>query len=83
MTNGNSQTPLLQPFADCGRYRAKIRKSSALKKEALLHFIDYGNEETLPFSRIRPLDSKFKALPGQAKEARLRWVIPPLVLESR
>ncbi|WWC90066.1 uncharacterized protein L201_004999 [Kwoniella dendrophila CBS 6074] len=55
-------------------YRAKVKKASALKKEAVLYFIDYGNEETLPFSRIRPLDSKFKSLPGQAKEARLSFV---------
>ncbi|WWD01433.1 hypothetical protein V866_008377 [Kwoniella sp. B9012] len=55
-------------------YRAKVKKASALKKEAQLYFIDYGNEETLPFSRIRPLDSKFKGLPGQAKEARLSFV---------
>jgi hypothetical protein len=34
-------------------YRAKVRKASAIKKEAVLYFIDYGNEETLPFSRIR------------------------------
>lgn len=70
-------------LAHFGRYRAKIRKSSALKKEALLHFIDYGNEETLPFSRIRPLDSKFKALPGQAKEARLRYADLSTVASSR
>ena len=56
------------------RYRAKVKKSSAIKKEALLYFIDYGNEETSPFSRIRPLDAKFAALAGQAKEARLRCV---------
>ncbi|WWC61150.1 uncharacterized protein I303_103729 [Kwoniella dejecticola CBS 10117] len=55
-------------------YRAKVKRSSAIKKEAVLSFIDYGNEETLPFSRIRPLDSKFKGLPGQAKEARLSFV---------
>ncbi|ORX39823.1 hypothetical protein BD324DRAFT_615122 [Kockovaella imperatae] len=55
-------------------YRAKVKRSSALKKEAVLWFIDYGNEETLPFARIRPLDSKFKSLPGQAKEARLSFV---------
>ena len=53
-------------------YRAKVKKSSAVKKEAVLYFIDYGNEETLLFSRIRPLDTKFKSLPGQVTEARLR-----------
>ncbi|WVF72237.1 hypothetical protein IAT40_007049 [Kwoniella sp. CBS 6097] len=55
-------------------YRAKVKRSSAIKKEAVLYFIDYGNEETLPFSRIRPLDSKFKSLAGQAKEARLSFI---------
>ncbi|KAK1924792.1 transcription factor [Papiliotrema laurentii] len=55
-------------------YRAKVRKASAIKKEAVLYFIDYGNEETLPFSRIRPLDAKFKSMAGQAKEARLSFV---------
>ena len=53
-------------------YRAKVKKASGIKKEAVLYFIDYGNEETLPFSRIRPLDTKFKSLPSQAKEAKLR-----------
>lgn len=53
-------------------YRARVKRASGIKKEAHLFFIDYGNEETLPFSRIRPLDTKFKSLEGQAKEARLR-----------
>ncbi|KAL1405286.1 hypothetical protein Q8F55_008913 [Vanrija albida] len=55
-------------------YRAKVKRSSALKKEAQVYFIDYGNEETVPFSRLRPLDAKFKSLPGQAQEARLSFV---------
>lgn len=53
-------------------YRARVKRASGIKKEASLQFIDYGNEETLPFSRIRPLDPKFKSLEGQAKDARLR-----------
>ena len=55
-------------------YRARVKRASGIKKEAHLQFIDYGNEETLPFSRIRPLDPKFKSLEGQAKDARLRSV---------
>lgn len=59
-------------------YRAKVKRSSAMKKEATVYFIDYGNEETVPFSRLRPIDTKFKSLPGQAKEARLSFVkLPP------
>ena len=70
--NGSSVSFSDVPVSHTFRYRAKVKKASALKKEAVLHFIDYGNEETLPFSRIRPLDAKFQSLAGQAKEARLR-----------
>lgn len=55
-------------------YRARVKRASAIKKEAQVYLIDYGDEETVPFSKIRPLDEKFKSLPGQAKEARLRCV---------
>ena len=55
-------------------YRARVKRASALKKECEVVFIDYGNEEVLPFSRARPLDAKFKTLPPQAQEARLSFV---------
>ncbi|KAL0072455.1 hypothetical protein AAF712_000218 [Marasmius tenuissimus] len=61
-------------FSDGSWYRAKIRRSSPLKKEAELTFIDYGNQETVPFSHIRPLDPKFRSLPGQAQDARLSFI---------
>ncbi|KAL0565818.1 hypothetical protein V5O48_016203 [Marasmius crinis-equi] len=61
-------------FSDGSWYRARIRRSSPLKKEAELTFIDYGNQETVPFSHIRPLDPKFRSLPGQAHEARLSFI---------
>ena len=35
-------------------------------------FIDYGNQSTVAFKDIRPLDPKFRSLPGQAQDARLR-----------
>jgi staphylococcal nuclease domain-containing protein 1 len=59
-------------FSDGSWYRAKIRRASALKKEAEVTFIDYGNQDTVSFSNIRPLDQKFRSLPGQAQDARLR-----------
>lgn len=59
-------------FSDGAWYRAKIRRSSPLKKEAEVTFIDYGNQDTIPFSNIRPLDPKFRSLSGQAQDARLR-----------
>ncbi|KAJ3516427.1 hypothetical protein NLJ89_g1138 [Agrocybe chaxingu] len=61
-------------FSDGAWYRAKVRRSSPLKKEAEVTFIDYGNQDTIPFSNIRPLDPKFRSLPGQAHDARLSFV---------
>jgi len=55
-------------------YRARIRRSSPLKKEAEVTFIDYGNQDTVGFKDIRPLDPKFRSLPGQAQDARLSFV---------
>lgn len=60
-------------FKDGSWYRAKIRKSSPGKKEAEVTFIDYGNQDTVGFKDIRPLDPKFRSLPGQAHDARLRY----------
>lgn len=60
-------------FSDGAWYRAKIRRASSLKKEAEVTFIDYGNQDTIAFSNIRQLDPRFRSLPGQAHEARLRY----------
>ena len=62
-------------FSNDGQwYRAKVKKSSAVKKEAQVTFIDYGNQDTVSFKDIRPLDQRFKSLPGQAHDARMRLV---------
>lgn len=60
-------------FSDGAWYRAKVRRASSVKKEAEVMFIDYGNHDTISFSNIRPLDPKFRSLPGQAQDARLRY----------
>jgi staphylococcal nuclease domain-containing protein 1 len=70
-------------FSDGAWYRAKIRRASPLKKEAEVTFIDYGNQDTIAFSDIRPLDPKFRSLPGQAHEARLRYVVDAWTCKSR
>lgn len=59
-------------FSDGSWYRAKVRRASPVKREAEVAFIDYGNQDTVNFSNIRPLDPKFRSLPGQAHDARLR-----------
>ncbi|OAX42282.1 hypothetical protein K503DRAFT_797296 [Rhizopogon vinicolor AM-OR11-026] len=61
-------------FSDGSWYRAKIRRASAVKKEAEVTFIDYGNQDTVSFQKIRPLDPKFRSLPGQAQDARLSFI---------
>ncbi|KAF9793381.1 transcription factor [Thelephora terrestris] len=61
-------------FSDGEWYRAKVRKSSAVKKEAQVTFIDYGNQDTVGFKDIRPLEEKFRSLPGQAHDARMSFV---------
>ena len=60
-------------FSDGSWYRAKVRRSSPLKKEAEVTFIDYANQDTVAFKDVRPLDPKFRSLPGQAHDARLRY----------
>lgn len=62
-------------FSDGSWYRAKIRRASPIKKEAEVTFIDYGNQDIVKFSNLRPLDLKFRSLPGQAQDARLRFVL--------
>ncbi|KAI9300621.1 hypothetical protein BJ944DRAFT_21573 [Cunninghamella echinulata] len=59
---------------DCW-YRAKVRRISSEGVEVL--YIDYGNSEVLPFSRIQPLASQFKTLKPQAQEAVLSFVKSP------
>ncbi len=61
-------------FSDGQWYRARVRRASPLKKEAEVTFIDYGNQSTVGFNDIRPLDPRFRSLPGQAHDARLRYV---------
>ncbi|KAH9929615.1 transcription factor [Epithele typhae] len=61
-------------FSDGQWYRAKVRRASPIKKEAEVTFIDYGNQDTVSFTNLRPLDPKFRSLPGQAQDARLSFV---------
>ena len=61
-------------FSDGSWYRARVRRASPVKKEAEVTFIDYGNQDTVSFKDIRPLDPRFRSLPGQAQDARLRLV---------
>ena len=67
-------------FSDGSWYRAKVRLASPVKREAEVTFIDYGNQDTVSYANIRPLDPKFRSLPGQAHDARLRYGAPSRLL---
>lgn len=55
-------------------YRARVRRCNPARKEVEVLYIDYGNSEIVPFSRLRPLATEYKTLAGQAKEATLSFV---------
>lgn len=55
-------------------YRGKLRRVNPAAKTAEISYIDYGNSETISFSRLRPLLPQFKSLDGQAKEATLSFI---------
>lgn len=67
-------------FVDDAWYRAKVRKVTPEGFEVL--YIDYGNSEVLPASRIRTLDASFAELPPQAREAQLAYIKAPELNEE-
>jgi staphylococcal nuclease domain-containing protein 1 len=66
--------------ADDQWYRARIRRNDRENKKAEVVYIDYGNSETIPWSRLRPL-SQSEFLPSklkpQAVEAQLAFIQLP------
>lgn len=66
--------------ADDQWYRARIRRNDRENKKAEVVYIDYGNSETIPWSRLRPL-SQAEFLPSklkpQAVEAQLAFIQLP------
>jgi len=59
-------------------YRAKVL-SSKEDTEFQVQYIDYGNMEMVPISRIRKLDPKFTRLAPQAVESHLAYIKTPAV----
>jgi len=57
-------------------YRAKIEKITG-NDEYKVFYIDYGNSETIPSSRIRKLSNEFRALKPQAVEGVLAYLKTP------
>jgi staphylococcal nuclease domain-containing protein 1 len=61
-------------------YRARIRRNDREAKKAEVVYVDYGNSETIPWSRLRPL-TQTQFLPSklkpQAVEAQLAFIQLP------
>ncbi|KAF9348004.1 hypothetical protein BGX26_000533 [Mortierella sp. AD094] len=58
-------------------YRAKVIRNVAESKSVEVIYVDYGNSETIPLSRVCPLPSQFSSLPHQAHEAVLSYIKVP------
>ncbi|KAF9183792.1 hypothetical protein BGZ51_003746 [Haplosporangium sp. Z 767] len=58
-------------------YRAKVLRNVSESKSVEVIYVDYGNSETIPLSRVCPLPSQFSSLPQQAHEAVLSFVKVP------
>ncbi|RKP10055.1 hypothetical protein THASP1DRAFT_22190 [Thamnocephalis sphaerospora] len=58
-------------------YRARVRRHVDGGKSVEVHYIDYGNAETLPLERVRPLPDNFTKLPAQSREAVFAFLKVP------
>ncbi|OCL14955.1 hypothetical protein AOQ84DRAFT_173650 [Glonium stellatum] len=71
--------------ADNEWYRARVRRNDREAKKAEVVYIDYGNSETLPWSRLRPLAqpqfSPQTKLKPQALDAQLSFLQLPAAPE--
>lgn len=66
--------------ADGEWYRARIRRNNREAKEAEVVYIDYGNSEVIPWSRLRPLSQaqfSHTKLKPQALDAQLSFIQLP------
>lgn len=62
-------------------YRARIRRNDREKQQSEVVYIDYGNSEVLPWSRLRPLNQpqfSVQKLKAQAVDAVLSFVQFPV-----
>ena len=61
---------------DDGWYRALILASDVANRQVEVLYVDYGNTETLPITRIKELKPQFECLPQQAVSCCLYGINP-------
>lgn len=70
--------PCCAQFSEDGCwYRAEVVNTSS--KGVTVHYIDYGNSETLPLNKIKKLIPKFSDLPQQGIKCTLNRIKPKFV----
>ena len=77
LNSGNCKVGMFiaaQYSADDLWYRAVVM--AVQKSDAEVYFVDYGNRELAPFSRLKPLHPEFAKLPAQAIPCCLAEVAP-------
>ena len=77
LSSGNCKTGMFvaaQYSADNLWYRAAV--TTVQRSDAEVYFVDYGNRELVPFSRIKPLNPEFAKLPAQAIPCSLAEIAP-------
>lgn len=52
-------------------YRALVLKTTSVRNDVAVFYVDFGNSEEVPESEVRSLPPKFLHLPFQAVECRL------------
>lgn len=52
-------------------YRALVLKTNSARDDVAVFYVDFGNSEDVPESRVRSLSQEFTHLPFQAVECRL------------
>ena len=72
---------LAQYSVDNKWYRSQITQTFTTEQEVELIFLDYGNSEVVPFSKLRELPQQFSILPPHAKECILAEIEPTVSRE--
>ena len=62
-------------------YRSQITQTFTIEQEVEVIFLDYGNSEVIPFSKLRELPQQFSILPPHAKECTLAEIEPSVSRE--
>lgn len=73
---------LMKSFYDMKIVNAPRGAVESPKEKFEVFYIDYGNEETVPYSQLRPLDPSVSSAPGLAQLCSLAYIKVPSLEED-